>query len=200
MNYLPKVQKKGNRHNPDAYEYSTREIEGLDHLTGRAIVQFKKDFRASYLLGPKYEGALAVAAIRDQRLTVGDFPGFNSVLLSLAMLRIVVRESNPSWLAALANVSGVYVITDNTTGKHYVGSAYGGIGIWQRWSAYAKTGHGSNKELRQLIDQKRADHALQFQLSILEVCDLNASPEFIISRENHWKTVLRTREFGLNSN
>lgn len=130
--------KKGNKHNPDGYEYSTKEISGLDHLTGRAVVQFKKDFRQSYLRGEKYEDELVIAAIREQRLTVGDFPGFNSVLLSLTMLRTVVGESNPSWFAALANVAGVYVITDNSTGRHYVGSAYGGIGIWQRWSAYAK--------------------------------------------------------------
>lgn len=156
--------------------------------------------RASYLRGPKYTSELLVVAIRDQRLTVGDFPGFNAVLLSYTILRTVVRESNPSWLAALANVAGVYVITDNTTGKQYVGSAYGGVGLWQRWCAYAKTGHGGNKELRQLLDANGVDHAHHLQFSILEVCDLNASDEYIIGRESHWKTVLRTREFGLNSN
>lgn len=117
--------KQGNIHNPNGYEYVTRELEGLDHLTGRAIVDFNKAFRASYLRGPKYESEILVAAIRDQRLTVGDFPGFNAVLLSHTMLRTVVRESNPSWMAALGNVSGIYLITDNTTGKQYVGSAYG---------------------------------------------------------------------------
>ena len=122
--------KQGNVHNPKGYEYSTRELEGLDHLTGRAIVEFDKTFRASYLRGPKFENELVVVAIRDQRMTVGDFPGFNRVLLSYTMLCTVVRESNPSWLAALANVAGVYVITDNANGKQYVGSAYGGVGLW----------------------------------------------------------------------
>ena len=192
--------KQGNIHNPNGYEYETKELDGLGHLTGRAVVEFTKTFRASYLRGEKYANELLVAAIRDQRLTVGDFPGFNDVLLSHTMLRTVVRESHPSWHAALSNVSGVYVITENTTGKQYVGSAYGGVGIWQRWSAYAKTGHGGNKELRQLLDSKGTDHMHAFQFSILEVCDLNSSKEDIIGRESHWKTVLRTREFGLNSN
>lgn len=132
--------KAGNTHNPDGYEYSTEELAGLEHLTGRAIVEFNKKFRNSYLRGNKYEEDLFVAAIRDQRLTIGEFPGFNAVLLSHTMLRTVVRESHPSWLAALGNVAGIYVITDNTSGKQYVGSAYGGIGIWQRWCAYAKNG------------------------------------------------------------
>jgi hypothetical protein len=192
--------KLGNIHNPNGYEYETKELDGLGHLTGRAVVEFTKTFRASYLRGEKYANELLVAAIRDQRLTVGDFPGFNDVLLSHTMLRTVVRESHPSWRAALSNVSGVYVITENTTGKQYVGSAYGGVGIWQRWSAYAKTGHGGNKELRQLLDSKGTDHMHALQFSILEVCDLNSSKEYIIGRESHWKTVLRTREFGLNSN
>ncbi len=192
--------RKGAAHNPEGYEYSTEEVAGLDHLTGKAIVQFDKSFRASYLLGPNYESELLVAALREQRMTVGDFPGFKSVLLSLVTLRTVVREEHPSWYSALSNVGGVYVITDNTSGKHYVGSAYGGLGIWNRWTVYAKNGHGGNVELQQLLVQRGADHADHFQFSILEVCDRDASDDFIIGRESHWKTVLRTREHGLNSN
>jgi hypothetical protein len=51
-----------------------------------------------------------------------------------------------------------------------------------------------------LLAEKGSDHASHFQFSILEVCDLNASDEFILSREVHWKKVLRTRDFGLNGN
>jgi hypothetical protein len=32
------------------FHYSTKELKGLEHLTGRAIVQFDKKFRASYLI------------------------------------------------------------------------------------------------------------------------------------------------------
>jgi hypothetical protein len=192
--------KTGNVHNPNGFTYATQEIDGLSNLTGRAIIEFNKSFRASYLRGAKYLDELLVAAIREQRMTVGDFPGFNGILLSQTTLRTVVRETNPSWKSALSNVAGVYIITDNTTGKHYVGSAYGGVGIWQRWCAYAKTGHGGNKELRQLLAENGQEHSLAFQYSIVEVCDLNSSDDYIISRECHWKNVLRSREFGLNSN
>ena len=133
-------------------------------------------------------------------MTIGDFPGFNNVLLSLTMLKTLVRELNPSWLTALSNVAGVYLISDTSTGKNYVGSAYGGDGIWQRWTAYATTGHGGNKELRTLLKQDGTKHAQFFQFTLLEICDLNTSDDYIISRETHWKNALLSREFGLNKN
>lgn len=192
--------KNGNKHNAAGFEYVTTEVPGLDHLVGRAEIGWKKTFRASYLRGEKYRDELRVVAIRDRRMTVGEFPGFNAVLLSFKLLRTIVREQNASWKAALANVAGVYLITDNTSGKHYIGSAYGGDGIWQRWCQYAKSGHGGAKELKQLLTRLGNSHALKFQFAILEVCDLNASPDFVVSREVHWKVALRSREFGLNSN
>lgn len=192
--------KQGNRHRPEWFTYETREVPGLEGLTGRAIVRFDKGFRASYLKGPKWADHMEVVAIKEQRMTVGEFPGFNAVLLPLVTLRTVVGQEIASWKAALGNVAGVYVITDNSDGRHYVGSAYGGAGLWSRWAAYAKTGHGGNAELRALLAEKGSGHAENFQVSILEVCDLNSSDEFILGREGHWKAVLRTREFGLNGN
>jgi len=92
------------------------------------------------------------------------------------------------------------VITDKTTGKQYVGSAYGGEELWQRWTVYASSGHGGAKELRALLRKKGVDYASNFQFSLLEVCGINANPEDVIARECHWKDVLMTREFGLNWN
>lgn len=192
--------KAGTPHNPRGFTYSTREVPGLDGLTGRAIVRFDKGFRASYLRGPKWADRMEVVAIQEQRMTVGEFPGFNAVLLPLVTLRTVVGQEIESWKAALGNVAGVYVITDNFDGRHYVGSAYGGAGLWSRWAAYAKTGHGGNAELKALLAEKGSGHSENFQFSILEVCDLNASDDFILGREGHWKAVLRTRNFGLNGN
>jgi hypothetical protein len=169
-------------------------------LAGRAIIDFPKTFRASYLVGKKHEDQLFISSIREEKMSIADFPGFNSVRLSYKMLKSIVREDNPSWKSALANVSGVYIITDSTTGRQYVGSAYGGIGLWQRWSAYADSGHGNNKELIELIRAKGDEYAEKFQFSIIEVCDINSNPDHVISRESHWKDVLMTREFGLNRN
>jgi hypothetical protein len=192
--------KKERRDKPSGYMYQTEQIEGLEHLDGRLVISFDKKFRASYLRGVNHADQLIVDSIRPTRMTIGDFPGFNGGLLTYPMLRTTIREQNPSWRAALSNVAGVYLIVDNTTGKQYVGSAYGGDGIWQRWSNYAKTRHGGNKELKAFLSEKPDGHEANFQFSLLEVCDLSAGKEFVIARENHWKTVLRTREFGLNAN
>lgn len=182
------------------YKYSTQEIPGLEHLTGRAIVTFRKDFRASYLVGQSYSDHLAVTELRPQRMSIGDFPGFNSVRLTYRLLSIVIREGLPSWKSPLSSVSGVYVITDTSSGKHYVGSAGGGEGIWQRWLSYVETGHRGNKELKELLKERGKDYVRNFQYALLEVCDLNTNEERIISRETHWKNVLHSREFGYNSN
>lgn len=182
------------------YQYRTTEIDGLGHLTGRAIIHFEKNFRASYLRGPKFTDQLVVAAICDRRMSIGDFPGYNSIRLSFRLLKTVIQENNPSWRAALSSVAGVYLVTDTTSGQLYVGSAYGGKGIWQRWAVYTKNGHGGNAELRELLQLKGSDHAAAFQFSILEVCDLNASDDHVIARETHWKNVLCSRTFGLNKN
>ena len=182
------------------FKYKTKELNGLDHLTGKAIIQFKKEFRASYLIGKKYENVLFIKEIREQRMSVGDFPGYNKVRLSFGLLNVIITQHIPTWKGALSNVSGVYLITDRKNGMQYVGSAYGGEGLWQRWSVYIKSGHGHNKELKVLLKSKGKDYYLNFQFSILEICDLNASEESIIEREVHWKEVLKTREFGLNKN
>lgn len=187
-------------HGKSWYQYATTEIHGIDHLIGRVLVTFLKNFRASYLRGDRYGKEFIVSEIRRERLSVSDFPGYNSVLLSQHVLRTVVREEIPSWRSALRSVSGVYVIVDTITGKQYVGSACGGDGIWQRWEAYASNGHGGNKELKVLLHENGADYANNFQYSILEVSDLSSSQEHITARESHWKDVLCSRKFGYNHN
>lgn len=182
------------------YQYTTTEISGLEHLTGHAIISFNRTLRASYLRGKRFGDMLKVSEIRGERMTVGDFPGYNSVLISHRLLKTIVTKENPSWKTALSNVSGVYIIVDTKTGKTYVGSANGGLGIWQRWSSYVFNGHGNNKELKDVIKTKGSAYVNNFQYSILEVEDINSSADYIINRENHWKQVLCSRGFGYNQN
>lgn len=182
------------------FEYSTSELPGLDHLVGRAVVVFDKTFRASYLKGERYADTLIVKEIKAERLSIGDFPGYNKVSLSLRGLKTVARQQPQSWKTALSNVSGVYLIADGATGRQYIGSAYGDGGIWQRWCSYAGSGHGGNKELQELLKEKGNNYAMNFLFTILEVVDLNASMEYVTSRESHWKDALLTRQYGYNSN
>ncbi len=182
------------------FEYSTSEVSGLDHLTGRVVVSFTRDFRAAYLKGLRYADQLLVSQLLNERMSQGDFPGYSSVLVSYEQLRRIVTHDIATWRAALKSVAGIYLIADTSCGKHYIGSAYGIEGIWGRWSAYASFPHGNNKELVDLLKVKGEDHAKYFQFSILEICDPLTTNDEVLSRETHWKNALLSRQFGYNSN
>jgi hypothetical protein len=180
------------------YEYGTKPFDGLDHLVGRVVVQFHKRFIAAYLIGPKYIDKLLVSEIRDKRMQVADFPGYNAVSISYRTLRTVVRKNMPQWKEALSNVGGVYLVTDTQTGKLFVGSVNGGDTIWRQWVSFAINGHADIKPLRRLLSHEEGDYQLHFQFSILEICDLNVSKDFILAREEHWKQALQSHVFGYN--
>lgn len=134
---------------------------------------------------------------------LGTFPGYNSVKLSHKDLQRIVNNDEPSWKNALSNVKGIYVITDKSTGKLYIGSASGNAeGIWQRWSNYAdiKNLTGGNKFFEELKDTDCQYIIDNFSYSILEIFDMRTKQEDILNRENFWKDVLKTREFGMNRN
>ena len=79
----------------------------------------------------------------------------------------------------------------------YVGSAYGEHMILGRWQSYIKTGNGGNIELKRLnFDYIKKN----FKYSILDIFKSTIDDQMIIERENWWKEVLNTREFGYNKN
>ena len=172
-----------------------------DDLVGRVIVRYKREGRASYIWGHKYGKDLEVIEIRPKPISIGDFPGFNKVILSYRQLKIVVTQQEPSWKSALSNIKGIYLISDIFSGKLYVGSATGEDGLWQRWESYAKIGHGGNTELKSLILEKGIEYADNFTYTVLEIADFRSTDEFMIKRESHWKDVFLSRKpFGYNSN
>jgi len=182
--------------NKQHFLYSTKALPKQENLIGRIIVHHKRS-RQSYIWFRKGI-ELQISEIRREKLTIEDFPGYNAVVLSHSSLSIITAQKIASWHGALANIKGIYLITDTTTGKHYVGKASGGDGIWQRWCAYADNGHGGNKELNILLKTNGMQHAKHFQFSILEIADTHASEGDILARESHWMKALHSREFGLN--
>jgi hypothetical protein len=180
--------------------YKTELLPGQDELIGRLIVKFKRDFRASYIQGDKYGSLLEVSEILASALSIQEFGGYNKVLISNRDLKFIVGKRESSWWSALSSVGGVYLIMDASTGKPYVGSAYGIGGIWQRWCSYADTGHGGNAELLALLQVKGSEYADHFRYSVLEIADLLATKNQVLKREGHWKDVLMSRTFGYNSN
>ena len=178
--------------------YSTQILPQQEDLIGRIVIHHKRNgVRASYIWH-KPDIALTVSEIRSKPLTIQEFPGYNAVVISHSNLKIITDQKIATWHGALANVNGIYLITDKTTGKHYVGKASGNEGIWQRWCAYAKDGHGGNVQLKRLLAQEGAQHMNHFQYSILEIADSHASDKDILNRESYWMEALKTRDFGMN--
>ncbi len=180
--------------------YNTFEIESLNKYVGRIVVGFRKGFRQSY---PYFETAvddMEVVEMKPEKMAAAVFPGFNNVAVSHRVLKSIVGMDIVSWRSILSNVKGVYAIVDRSSGKVYVGSATGEEMIWKRWSNYARTGHGGNKGLIELLDENGPEHAMNFQYAILEIADSHASDDDILKRESHWKNVLCSREHGLNEN
>ena len=135
---------------------------------------------------------------------LGHFPGYQNVTLSHPQMQQIISRNEPSWKQALMNVKGVYVITDLSNGKLYIGSASGNTdGIWQRWSDYANIENltGGNKLLNEIKLDKGKDYIVNnFQYSILEIFDTKTKADTIINRENYWKNVFCTRKYGMNYN
>ena len=59
----------------------------------------------------------------------------------------------------------------------------------------------SKTYLKKILAENGNDYVNNFRYSILETHHkFNKSREEIINRENHWKTILQTRQFGYNRN
>ena len=124
-----------------------------------------------------------------------EFPGYDKVNVSWEELSGLIDTD--AWKTALANQKGVYLITDSSNGKKYVGSATGENMLWGRWKEYIANGNGGNIELKNLdfsYIQKN------FRYSILEIYKSTTDDDAILERESWWKELLMTRQFGYNKN
>lgn len=180
--------------------YDLRVRAACSEFIGRLVVSFPRPGRQSYLNAESWADGILVGEIFPKRLTIGEFPGFKAVDLAKSELDIIVAQNLESWRTALSSVAGVYLISDTTTGKLYVGSATGEGGIWARWCQYAFSGHGGNVELVAILTAEGSARANDFRYSVLEIADTHANHSDIIGRETHWKKVLLTRDHGWNSN
>ncbi|MEV8172669.1 GIY-YIG nuclease family protein [Microbacterium sp. NPDC077486] len=178
-------------------DYVKRLIVKLDATIGRApYLRHYMGLQESLLAPEIYELAPDVK--------LGTFPGYQNVRLRHHELQRIIAGDEPSWKDALSSVKGVYVITDLSCGRLYVGSASGEAnGLWQRWSSYAhlKNLTGGNRELEQLRHDLGDGHIVEnFQYSILEIFDPKTRADTILARESFWKNALDSRSHGMNWN
>ena len=176
------------------YEYKI--INDFEKYYGRLIINFH-NISQRMIRKPELLERLVVTELLSVQLSDRDFPGYNNVTLTWNELELIIKRENREWMTALKKQKGIYLITDRSNGKQYVGSAYGSNMLWGRWSNYIYSGHGGNVELMRL----KFDYIKEnFQYSILEIADSKAADDYIISREMWWKKALLRNKFGYNLN
>ena len=116
-----------------------------------------------------------------------EFPGYENIRLSFSQLETIIRNKRSGWLDALRNQKAVYLITDTSNGKMYVGSATAQYGmLLQRWTNYIDNGHGGNVELKHIVDTKGFDYIkANFQYSVLENYNARMDDNYILSRQGN---------------
>lgn len=175
--------------------YNGVEIEKFNPFYGRVLIKYHKQFQSQCRYVADIFVDFEVLQILPSVFEGDDFPGYDNVRLSFRQLETIVNRHKRDWVAALENQKAIYLIRDSNNCKLYDGSVTGDNGmLLQRWKNYTKNGHGSNKELFEIVLSNGFDYIKEnFQYSILENYNAKVANEFILKRETWWKETLGTR-------
>ena len=197
---IKKVTKELNVY--EGINYEGEELEEYKSYFGRVVIKYRKTFQQQGRYYGEICDDLEVQQILPTVFDGDDFPGYDKVRLSYRQLESVLNRGKRDWIAALENQKAVYLITDKENGKMYVGSATSDYGmLLQRWRNYVANGHGGNKELVEIVNEKGYEYIkANFQYSILENYNAKVDDHIILERESWWKETLQTRRYGYNSN
>lgn len=184
------------RKGDDYFEYQMEEVAGFDDMKERVII----NWGAAALSWHQWIDNLKEVIQIHPGLHYKQFTDYFDFILDYHELKEIVTNQYSDWKRMLAATKGVYLISDNSTGKLYVGSAYGEDGIWGRWSKYVSTnGHGDNKTLKELVSADDS-YAQNFRFSLLMLLPRTITPDEAIKKETLFKNKLGTNSFGLNNN
>ena len=186
----------------DGVNYEGEELEEYRQYYGRVIIKYHKTAQTQGMFYSTVQKNLEVLQLLPAAFDGEEFPGYDNVRLSYMQLAAIIQRRKQSWVAALENQKAVYLITDTSNGKLYVGSATSDKGmLLARWSSYVENGHGGNKELIALVREKGLEYVQQyFQYSILENYNARIDDHVVLKRESWWKETLQSRKFGYNDN
>lgn len=187
------ITKDLNKFNSVGYEHQT--LKEYEKYLGRLIIEFHNKAQNLIRKASNVINDCKVVQILEDTFDNDIFPGYENINLSWYDLKRVINKN--VWKTALENQKGIYLITDNNNGKMYIGSAYGEDMLHRRWLQYVQTGHGGNKELRDLEFNYIKKN---FYYSILDIYKSKINDSIILRREAWWKETLLTRKFGYNKN
>ena len=185
--------------------YEGTELPEYSKYYGRIILSFHKTLQNPVVTKDTVWNQLEVLQILSSPFDGIDFPGYDNVNLTFNELEAIITRHKRDWVKALENQKAIYLISDKSNGKLYLGSATGDNGmLLQRWSAYIANGHGGNVELRKITEDPSKGFSYvqeNFSYAILENYNARVDKNFILKRENWWKSTLKTRiPFGYNMN
>lgn len=179
----------------DGVGYEHEDLPDYQKYVGRLIIKFKNKAQTMIRNAESVIDECYVSQILPDTFDNDLFPGYEKVNISWGEMNRLLDKDN--WKTALQNQKGVYLLTDISNGKMYIGSAYGENMILGRWRAYLQNGHGGNIGLKRLT----FDHIKHnFKYSILDIYKSTTDDQIIINRESWWKGVLQSRQFGYNEN
>ena len=187
----------------NGHGYKIKELDEYSVYVGRLKVKLENVSRGRAFYLENHMENMTISEILKQPYSGEAFPGYENINHEFRKLTPIFKNENPDWKSALENVKGVYVVTDKSNGKKYIGSAYGSDGIWSRWSCYLNTGHGWNDALMELINKEGFEYVNKnFILSLLEYRPMKTDDKMITERESYWKNVFLSgeEEFGYNKN
>ena len=178
------------------YYYDLERERGYEDLENRVVIEWGKGALA-YVQRLSNKEVVELLPRGQLRPPFRDYLEFT---LTHAELKELYdhEDANREWRARLAAVAGIYLILAATTGAQYVGSAHGAEGIWGRWAAYARDGHGGNKLLKDLIDNDPA-YPAAFSYTILQILPKSFARSEVLAWEQRYKEKLGSRATGLNT-
>jgi hypothetical protein len=176
--------------------YELEEVPGFEDLKDRVVIDWGKGALAWHQWLKHKEVVEILPAGYTKKFT-----GYLDFVLTYDELVKIIKNpiANKEWHAMLSSVAGVYLILDESTGKQYVGSAYGREGILGRWSNYASSGHGGNIILKDVINNNKYG-AKSFRFTILQTLPKTLTKNEVIAQESIYKNKLGSLAFGLNKN
>lgn len=183
--------------------YNLRPVLTFEKYVGRLVVLFHRyrGMRGRAFKLEAFMDSFTVSELLSHVYSGESFPGIEHINHNFGALESIFKAERPDWKAVLQSIKGIYVITDRSNGKQYIGSAYGEAGIWSRWACYIGTMHGWNDALMGLVETKGPKYAREnFWFAVLEIMPKSTLDKVVLDREAHWKSVLFTRDHGYNRN
>ena len=164
--------------------YEGTELPEYSKYYGRIILSFHKTFQSAVVSKDTVWNELEVLQILPSQFDGIDFPGYDNVNLTFNELEAIITRHKRDWVKALENQKAIYLISDKSNGKKYVGSATGDNGmLLQRWSSYINNGHGGNQELIAITQNPNLGFSYvkeNFSYAILENYNARVDKDFIL--------------------